>query len=131
MSTSSFHVAILIFEGLFGLFTAYAAYSLFAWTPPALAKAREALNIPRWFWLLAGTVATIGAAGLFIGIVAPVIGALAALWMVAYFIVASTLHIARNDLGNIAPALVFLALAILLAALRWGDLTPALALIGR
>lgn len=124
------YIATLIFEGVFGLFTAYAAYSLFMWTPPAIAKAREAMGMPRWFWLLAGTVAVIGAGALFVGLVEPVIGALAALWMVAYFIVASTLHIARNDLGNIAPALVFLVLAIGLAALRWGDLTPALALIG-
>ena len=125
------HIATLVFEGVFGVFTLYAAYSLFMWTPPTLAKAGEAMGMPRWFWLLAGTVATVGAAALFTGLVDPVVGALAALWMVAYFVVASMLRIARNDLGNIAPALVFLALAILLAALRWSDLTPALALIGR
>lgn len=124
MLTTVIHIGTLILEAIFGVFSAYVAYSLFAWTPPALAKAREALLLPRWFWLLAGTVATLGAAGLFVGLVAPAVGAVAAFWMVAYFIVASLTHLLRNDARNIAPALVFLVVAIGLAALRWGDLAP-------
>lgn len=123
------HIGALIFEGVFGLFTAYAAYSLFAWTPPAMAKTREELHLPRWFWILAGIVAAIGAAGLFTGLANPLVGALAAVWMVAYFVVASLVHITRNDIGNIAPALVFLVLAAGLTALRWSDLSPVLHLL--
>lgn len=124
------HVAILIFEALLGVFTAYAAYSLFTWTPPSLAKTREALGMPKWFWLLAGTVATIGAAGLFVGLAVPVIGALAALWMVAYFIVATLTHVTHRDFANVAPAVIFLVICAGLAALRWGDLAPMLSAIG-
>lgn len=119
-------IGTFIFEGVFGLFAAYAAYSLFSWTPPAVAKSREAMRLPRWFWLLAGTVATIGAVGLLVGLMNPLVGALAAVWMVCYFVVAIGLHIVKKSLGDIAPAIVFLALAIGLTALRWGDLAPVL-----
>ncbi len=121
------HLAILIFEALMGLFTAYSAYSLFAWTPASIAKAREALHIGRWFWLLAGVVATFGAAGLFTGLAVPVVGALAALWMVAYFIVAALVHITHRDIANLAAPLIFLVIFVSLAALRWSDMAPLLA----
>lgn len=124
--SSVIHIGTLIFEGVFGLFAAYASYSLFAWTPPAIAKAREAMNMPRWFWLLAGTVAAIGAIGLFAGFLNPLVGALGAVWMVCYFVVATGLHVAKRSLNDIAPAIVFLVLAIGLTALLWGDLTPVL-----
>src|SRR6185437_2426628 len=104
------HLGILIFEGLLGLFTAYTAYSLFSWTPVSIAKAREALHIARWYWLLAGALATIGAAGLFAGLAVPVVGELAALWMVAYFIVAALTHITHRDMANVGMPLIFLAI---------------------
>ena len=85
--------------------------------------------MPKWFWLLAGTVAAIGAIGLFAGLVNPLVGALAAVWMVCYFIVAASVHVLRNSLGDIAPAIVFLVLAVGLTALRWGDLAPVLHLL--
>jgi hypothetical protein len=123
------HLAILIFEGLLGLFTAYTAYSLFSWTPVSIAKARDAMHIARWFWLLAGAAATIGAAGLLTGLASPVVGALAALWMVAYFIVAALTHITHHDMANLAMPLIFLAIFVALAVLRWSDLAPVLALV--
>lgn len=124
MFGSVVQIGTLIFEGLFGLLTAYTAYTLFAWTPPAITKARDAMRLPRWFWLLAGTVATIGAVCLLTGLVVPVVGALAAIWMIAYFVVATGVHVVRNSMGDIAPAIVFLVLAIGLTALRWSDLAP-------
>ncbi|HZC07845.1 MAG TPA: DoxX family protein [Ktedonobacterales bacterium] len=123
------HLAILIFEALLGLFTAYAAYSLFSGTPASIAKSREALGIGRWYWLLAGTVATIGAAGLFVGLAVPVVGASAALWMVCYFIVATLTHVTHRDMKNAGLPLIFLLVCAALAALRWSDFAPALALI--
>ena len=73
---SLLQIVTLLFEALLGLFSAYTAYSLFSWTPPSIAKAREALHYPRWYWLLAGCMATIGALGLLVGLFLPVIGAL-------------------------------------------------------
>jgi hypothetical protein len=58
------------------------------------------------------------------------VGAAAALWMVAYFIGATGAHVVRKDMANLGMPIVFLALAVGLVALRWGDATPALAAVG-
>lgn len=125
------HIAALVLEGFLGLFFAYAAYTLFAWTPPSVTKARDALRYPRWWWVLAGVVATIGAAGLLVGLGVAEVGALAALWGCAYFAVASLSHLARGDVrGFFLYPLTFLILCVVLVALRWIELAPVLALIG-
>ena len=124
------HIATLVLEGLLGLFSAYAAYSLFSSTPPSVAKMREALRYPRWYWVLAGCVATVGALGLFVGLAVPVIGALAAAWMVAYFVVAMLTHILRLDLKSLGMPLVFLLVFGGLLLLRWSDATPILSAVG-
>ncbi len=111
---SLLQIVTLLFEALLGLFSAYAAYSLFAWTPPSLAKTREALHYPRWYWVLAGCMATIGALGLLVGLFVPVIGGLAAAWMVAYFVVAMFTHLLRKDFAGFAMPLIFLVLPLLL-----------------
>jgi len=119
-------IATLVFEGLLGLFAAYSAYSLFTWTPPSIAKAREALRYPHWYWLLAGVVATIGAAGLLLGPAFPQVAALAAVWMVAYFIVATCSHLVRRDWANVGMPLIFLVLFALLVVVRWGNVASLL-----
>ncbi len=124
------HIATLVFEGLLGLFSAYAAYSLFTATPPSMAKARAALRYPRWYWVLAGCVASVGAIGLFVGLAIPVIGAAAAAWMVAYFVVALCTHLVRLDLKSLGMPLVFLAICSGLLLLRWSDATPILSAVG-
>lgn len=123
------HIVTLVFEGVAGLFSAYAAYSLFTQTPPSVAKAREALHYPRWYWMLAGVVATIGAIGLLVGLAVPVVGAAAAVWMVAYFIVAMLTHIIRLDMVSLPMPLLFLAIYAGLTALLWNDLAPLRALV--
>ncbi len=127
---SVLHIVALVLEGLMGAFTAFAAYSMITSKPARLAKTREALNYPGWFWLLAKIVATIGAVGLFVGLVDPAVGAAAALWMVAYFIVATGAHVVRKDMANLGMPIAFLVLAVGLVALRWGDATPVLAAVG-
>lgn len=124
------HIATLVLEGLLGLFSAYAAYSLFASTPPSVAKAREALRYPRWYWVLAGCVASAGAIGLLVGLAIPIIGAVAAAWMVAYFVVAMLTHLVRLDLKSLGIPLVFLVICGALLLLRWSDARPILTAIG-
>jgi DoxX-like family len=128
---SLLQIVRLLLEALLGLLSAYTAYSLFAWTPASIAKAREALHYPRWYWVLAGCVATIGALGLFVGLFVPVIGALAAAWMVAYFVVATFTHLLRKDFAGFAMPLIFLVLPLGLLLLRWSDLASMLATLGR
>lgn len=128
---SLLQIVTLLFEALLGLFCAYTAYSLFAWTPASLAKAREALHYPRWYWVLAGCIATIGALGLLVGLFFPAIGVLAAAWMVAYFVVATFTHLLRKDFAGFAMPLIFLILPLGLLVLRWADLASILAASGR
>ncbi len=128
---SLLQIVTILFEALLGLLSAYAAYSLFAWTPPSIAKAREALRYPRWYWVLAGCMATIGAFGLLVGLFFPVIGALAAAWMVAYFVVATFTHLLRKDFAGFAMPLIFLLLPIGLLVLRWAEFASILATPGR
>ena len=128
---SLLQIVTLLFEALLGLFSAYAAYTLFAWTPPSITRAREALHYQRWYWVLAGWMATIGALGLFAGLFFPTIGALAAAWMVAYFVVATFTHLVRKDFAGFAMPLIFLVLPLVLLVLRWADLVSILALPGR
>lgn len=127
---SVLHIVALVLEGLMGALTAFAAYSLITGKPASIARTREALNYPGWFWLLAKIVAAIGAIGLLVGLVNPAVGAAAALWMVAYFIVATGAHVVRKDLANLGMPIVFLLLSVGLVALRWGDATPVLAAVG-
>ena len=124
------HNVVLVFEALLGAFSAYAAYSLFTRTPPMVAKARDALHYPHWYWVLAGIMATVGAIGLFVGLGIPVVGAVAAMWMVAYFVVATLTHLVRKDLAGFGTPLFFLVPFAGLTALLWANATPALALIG-
>jgi DoxX-like protein len=128
---SLLQIATLVFEALLGLLMAYTAYTLFAWTPPSITKARDALRYPRWYWVLAGVMATLGAVGLFVGLVIPVVGAVAALWVIAYFVVATLTHLVRKDMAMFAMPLAFGAICVGLLVLRWADAAPLLALVGR
>ena len=128
---SLLQIVTLLFEALLGLFSAYTAYTLFAWTPASLAKVREALHYPRWYWVLAGCLATIGTLGLMVGLFFSVIGALAAAWMVAYFVAATFTHLLRKDFAGFAMLLIFLILPLGLLILHWGELASLLVVPGR
>jgi hypothetical protein len=126
VSMSIGQIVALVLEGVLGLFIAYAA-----WTPPSITKARDELHYPRWWWVLAGVMATIGAAGLLTGLVVPPgRGALVALWGCAYFAVAGISHLVRSDFRGFMYPLTFLIPCVILAVLRWADLGPALAFVG-
>jgi DoxX-like protein len=76
-------------------------------------------------------MATISAIGLLVGLVIPVVGAAAALWMVGYFVVATLTHVVRKDMVHLDMPLLFFAIVVGLGVLRWGDATPILAFVGR
>jgi hypothetical protein len=103
---------------------------LFTKTPPEIQKGRDALNYPRWFWVLAGSVATVGAVGLFVGLVNSNIAALAALWMVGYFVVATVAHAFRKDFASLGMPLIFLLVFGGLTWLNWSDASQYLKMIG-
>jgi uncharacterized membrane protein YphA (DoxX/SURF4 family) len=117
-------------QALLGLFMLYTTYTLFSWTPELITKSRDALNYPRWYWVLAGVLALISAISLLVGLFIPILGAFGALWTVAYFIVATATHILRADWANFSAPLIFLALFVILAWLRWDDAKPIRAAVG-
>jgi hypothetical protein len=87
----------------------------------------EVVRMPRWYTLLAGVLLTIGVVGLLVGLMFPVVGGLALLWMVAYFVVGTLTHVVcRDKLANVSLPLVFLVVFAALSALRWAELTPLL-----
>jgi hypothetical protein len=123
-------VVTFILEALLGLFMLYTAYTLFAWTPEVITKARDALNYPQWYWQLAGVLAVISAIALLVGLFVPVIGAFGVWWTVAYFLVASLSHVIRLDWANFYLPLIFLLPFLLLMWLRWDDARPIRARVG-
>ena len=121
----------LTLQALLGLFMVYTAYTLFAWTPEVVTQARDALDLPRWYWLLAGVLAAMSAIALLIGLFIPVVGAFGALWTAVYFIVASATHVFRADWANFYLPLIFFVPVALLVWLRWDDGKPLRAAVGR
>ena len=123
-------VVVFILEALVALFMIYTAYTLFAWTPEVVTQARDALELPRWYWVLAGVLAVISAIALLIGLFIPVVGAFGALWTAVYFIVASATHLYRADWANFYVPLIFFVPVALLVWLRWDDGKPLRATVG-
>jgi DoxX-like family len=116
-----------VLEGLLGLFMLYSVYLNFS-NSPMLVKRWTESGMPRWYTRLAGVLGAIGALALLVGVIVPVVGALAALWMVAYFIVATLTHVVvRDPFTTISIPVVFLVISVGIAVLRWPDLSPALA----
>ncbi|HEX9038388.1 MAG TPA: DoxX family protein [Ktedonobacterales bacterium] len=122
-------IGALALEGLLGLFMVYAVYLNFT-NSPLLVKSWTESGMPRWYTRLAGVLGAIGALALLVGVFIPTVGALALLWMVAYFIVATLTHVVvRDTFATTSIPLVFLALSIAGVALRWSSLSPVLAAI--
>jgi DoxX-like protein len=121
---------VFVLQALLGLFMAWAAYTLFAWTPEIVTKSRDALNYPRWYWVLAGVLAVISAITLLIGLFIPVLGAFGTLWTAAYFAIATVSHVFRADWVNFSAPLIFFGLSLILVWLRWNDTKPIRAAVG-
>jgi putative oxidoreductase len=117
-------IGVLVAQGLLGLFLAFSAY-LNITRAPQLVKQWEHLRLPRWYTLLSATLLTIGTVAVLVGLALPIVGALAALWFVAFFVAATLTHVVRRDkLSGISVPMTFLVIFVALAILRWGDLAP-------
>lgn len=119
-------VVSLVLEGILGLFMAYSTYLNFS-TAPLLVKRWNESGMPRWYTRFAGVLGAIGALALLVGVFVPIVGVLAMLWMMAYFIVATLTHlVVRDPFATTRIPLFFLALCVMGAILRWPDLSPVL-----
>ena len=82
---------------------------------------REHLEIAPWFWVLTALVEIVGAAGMLVGIKFPRLAAPAGLWIAALMGGALVAHLRVGDpFPSMVPAMVYLVLALAVAALRVG-----------
>ncbi len=125
--SSVIHIGTLIFEGVFGLFAAYASYSLFSLDTTSASEIAQGDEYAAMVLAAGGNSGRDWRDRPLRGLPqSQLVAGLAAVWMICYFVVATGLHVAKHSLNDIAPAIVFLVLAVGLTALLWGDLTPVL-----
>lgn len=113
-------MALIILAALLGLMTAFSAFGKFSMNEKAVEMLVHVGLRERQIRLL-GTVEILGALGLLIGIWVPILGQLASIGFVVYFIGAVVAHIrARDGVKEMAPAIILLVLSIIVAVLQFG-----------
>ena len=113
------NIALVILATLLGLMTAFSAVGKFSKNPKAVDMLRQ-LGITDSQIRLLGIVEVLGALGLLIGIWVPILGQLAAIGFVLYFLGAMIEHVrAKDPMKDMAPALVLLILSIIVTILQF------------
>lgn len=113
------NIALIVLTALLGLATTASALGKYSMNPNAVEMLRGLGLRDRQIRLL-GTVEVLGALGLLVGIWFPILGLLAAIGFVLYFLGAIIAHLrVRDALKNTAPAIVLLVLSIVVAVLQY------------
>ncbi len=113
------NIALVVLTALLGLMAVVSAMGKYSMNPNAVEMLRG-LGLRNRQIRLLGTVEMLGAIGLFVGIWFPIIGLLAAIGFVLYFLGALIAHLrVRDALLNLAPSTVLLALSIAVAVLQF------------
>lgn len=113
------NIALVILATLLGLMTAFSAVGKFSRNHKAVDMLRQ-LGITDSQISLLGIVEVLGALGLLIGIWVPILGLLAAIGFVLYFLGALIKHVrAKDPMKDMAPALVLLILSIIVTILQF------------
>lgn len=96
------------------------------WTHIGPSTARfKHFRYPQWFRYVTGVVEVLVGIGLLVGVVFPEVAALAALVLAIEMVVAIYSHLVRGKdsfMPDAMPALVFLVMALVVLAIRWGSL---------
>lgn len=75
--------------------------AVMCFTPlPFVRQCLEDVHLPQRFWKLLTPIKLAAAAGLVIGIRVPVLGLVTCLALVAYFVIAITMHVRARDFGS-------------------------------
>jgi len=80
---------------------------------------------PQWFRYVTGVVEVLVSMGLLVGLWLPGIAALAAVVLVVEMLIAIYSHLVRGKdafVPDVVPAAVFLVMALVVLAIRWGNL---------
>lgn len=83
----------------------------------------EHLRYPEWFLYVAGLVEAVGALGMLIGLLSPILALLAGLLLAAQMVGALVSHVRVKDaVGKMAPALALLVLAAAVIVIEYPTL---------
>ncbi|CAB4631330.1 unannotated protein [freshwater metagenome] len=112
-------MALLIFAAILGLMTVVSGFGKLSMKDNVVEMLNHVGLNERQIRLL-GTVEILGAIGLLFGIWLPLLGLLAALGFVAYFLGAVIAHIrVRDGIKDMAPAILLTVLSIIVTVLQF------------
>jgi uncharacterized membrane protein YphA (DoxX/SURF4 family) len=113
------NIALVILAALLGLVTAFSAFGKFSNNAKAVDMLHHlGLNDGQIRGL--AIIEVLGALGLLVGIWIPILGLLAAIGFVLYFLGAMVMHVRSKDpMKDSAPALVLLILSIIVTILQF------------
>jgi len=113
------NIALVVLATLLGLVATFSAFGKYSMNERAV-ESLFRLGLKKRQIRLLGTVEILGALGLLVGIWIPILGLLASIGFVLYFLGAVFAHIrARDSAKDIGPALILLVLSILVALLQF------------
>ena len=113
------NTVFIVLATLLGLVATFSAFGKYSMSPRVVDNLYELGLKTRQIRLL-GTIEILGSLGLLIGIWIPILGKLAALGFVLYFLGAVLAHLrARQGGKDLLPALVLLILSIIVALLQF------------
>ncbi len=113
------NITLVILTTLLGLVTAFSAVGKFTMNPKAAEMLRH-LGLTDSQIRALGVVEVAGALGLLVGIWIPILGLLAAIGFVLYFLGALIMHVrAKDPAKDLAPALVLLVLSLIVTILQF------------
>lgn len=113
------NIALVVLATLLGLVAAFSAFGKYSMNDRAV-ESLFRLGLKKRQIRLLGTVEILGALGLLVGIWIPILGLLASIGFVLYFLGAVFAHIrARDSAKDIFPALILLVLSVLVALLQF------------
>ena len=113
------NIALVILTALLGLVTVFSAVGKFTNNPQAVEMLHH-LGLTDGKIRLLGAIEVLGALGLLIGIWIPILGLLAAIGFVLYFLGAALAHVRSKDAAkDMVPALVLLVLSIVVTILQF------------
>jgi uncharacterized membrane protein YphA (DoxX/SURF4 family) len=112
-------MALIILATLLGLMATISAFGKLSMNEKAAEMLHHVGLNDRQIRLL-GTTEILGSLGLLIGIWIPLLGLLAALGFVVYFLVAVAAHVrAKDGIKDMAPAIVLFVMSLVVAVLQF------------
>ena len=112
------NIALIVLTALLGLIGAFSAFGKYSGNAKTV-EMLGGLGLDNRQIRLLGTIEIFGALGLLVGIWLPILGLLAAIGFVLYFLGAAIAHLRAKQSGKVmAPALVLLVLSIIVVLLQ-------------